>query len=410
MRILMAARTSDPTTSGSALFTFRLAAGLHGAGHEVVLLAAAPRSRARGPVQVSVVTSVPLWPFSTVERIPLLPRRHVEAVMDCLQPDVVHVQDHFLVSRATIDVACQRGVPVLATNHFLPDNVLPFLPVPARARRPLEQFLWRGVTSAFRRADLVTTPSETGVGWLRSAGLDNEVLAVSCGVDLEVFRPDPQVDRLGLRRRLGLEQDRITLVYVGRLERDKRLDDLLRALAHPSLERIGGNRRPQLILVGRGRDSGRYRRLVSRLGLSRRVAFTGRVRRQALVEILNAADIFVMPSPAELQSIATLEAMAVGLPVVAAAAGALPELVRPGLNGRLFRPADPDDAARQLAALADEQAAWPQMAEASRAIAARHALPATVTRYEAIYGSLVARAHRPSNPPLASEPTEVPPP
>jgi glycosyltransferase involved in cell wall biosynthesis len=403
MRILMAARTCDPTTSGSALFTFRLAAGLLGAGHQVVLLAAAPRSAPVGPVRVEMVTSVPLWPFSAVERIPLLPRRRVEAVMDRLQPDVVHVQDHLSVSRATIDAARQRGVPVLATNHFLPDNVLPFLPVPAGARRPLEQFLWRGVTSAFRRADLVTTPSETGVSWLRSAGLDNEMLAVSCGVDLDVFRPDPQVDRLSLRRRLGLEEDRLTLVYVGRLERDKRPDDVLRAIAHPSFER-DGDRRPQLIVVGRGRDAGRYRQLAAELGLVRRVAFTGRVRRRTLVEILNAADIFVMPSPAELQSIATLEAMAVGLPVLAAAAGALPELVRPGLNGRLFRAADPDDAARQLAALVDERERWPQMAEASRAIAARHALPATVAAYEAIYASLVARRRPPADPPLGSPP------
>ncbi len=399
----MAARTCDPTTSGSALFTFRLAAGLRAAGHQVVVLAAAPRSVASGRVQVAPVTSVPLWPFSAVERIPLLPRRRVEAVMDCLQPDVVHVQDHFAVSRATIEAARRRGVPVLATNHFLPDNVLPFLPVPAGARRPLEQFLWRGLTGAFRRADLVTTPSETGVSRLRSAGLENEMLAVSCGVDLDLFRPDPKVDRLSLRRHLGLDEDRLTLVYVGRLERDKRPDDLLRAIAHPSFEGAGA-RPPQLIVVGRGRDAGRYRRLAAELGLAHRVAFTGRVRRQRLVEILNAADIFVMPSPAELQSIATLEAMAVGLPVLAAAAGALPELVRPGLNGRLFRAADPSDAARQLTALVDERERWPQMAEASRAIAARHALPATVAAYEAIYASLVARRRPPADPPLGRPP------
>jgi glycosyltransferase involved in cell wall biosynthesis len=400
MRILMAARTADPTASGMGLFTFHLATGLAGAGHQVVVLAPVARGGAlrekRRGLRIEPVASVPLWPFSSKERLPLLPRRHVERLLDSLRPDVVHVQDHYLVARATLDAARRRGLPVLATNHFLPENVLPYLPVPVALRPTVEQLLWRSVTLTFNRADLVTTPSETGVRRLRAAGLRTAVLAVSCGVDLEVFRPDPLADRAGLRRRLGLEEGAVTVLYVGRLERDKRLDVLLRALAAPSLSperRAGGG--PQLIVVGDGRDASRYRRQAGHLGLGSRVVFTGYVSRRALVRLLNGADIFAMPSEAELLSIATLEAMAVGLPVLAAAAGALPELVQPGVNGHLFRPGDPDDLARQLGRLCDERGAWPRMAEASRAIARRHAIEATVTRYQELYGSLVARRRGP---------------
>ena len=292
MRILMAARTSDPTASGMGLFTFRLATGLAAAGHEVVVLAPALRSGAlreeRGGLRIAPVASVPLWPFSSKERLPLLPRRRVERLLDTLRPDVVHVQDHYLVSRSALDAARRRGLPVLATNHFLPENLLPYLPVPAALRPTVERLLWRSVTRTFNRADLVTTPSETGVRRLRSAGLRSAVLAVSCGVDLEVFRPDPLADRAGLRRRLGLEEAAVTVLYVGRLERDKRLDVLLRALAAPSLgpeRRAGGG--PQLIVVGNGRDGRGYRRLARHLGLASRVVFTGYVSRRDLVRLLN---------------------------------------------------------------------------------------------------------------------------
>jgi 1,2-diacylglycerol 3-alpha-glucosyltransferase len=83
--------------------------------------------------------------------------------------------------------------------------------------------------------------------------------------------------------------------------------------------------------------------------------------------------------------------MAVGLPVVAAAAGALPELIEPEVNGRLFRPGDPADLGRQLAALCEARELWPRMAQANRAVARQHALRATVARYEALYRSLLAR-------------------
>ena len=399
MRILRATQTYDARASGAGLFAVRLAEALAAAGHEVLVIAPSDRGPGyrtiRRGVRLELVRSFPLRPFTTKVRLALHARRRVEGLFEDFAPEVVHAQDHYPLGRVALEVACHNGVPVLATNHFLPENMIPYLPVPHRSRPAVSRLLWYWVTRTYDRAALVTTPSQAGVAAIRAAGLRPPALAVSCGVDCEFFRPLPELDRAAVRRQLNLDPDAITLLFAGRLERDKRLDVLLAALSSfDRAEDQSSGARPgvpaQLIVVGVGMDEGRWRRLTKRLGLERRVVFTGFVTRRTLLELLNSADIFAMPSEAELLSIATLEAMAVGMPILAADARALPELVGPGVNGELFRPGDPADAARWLRHLCERQADWPKMAEASRRRAREHAFNGVVARYEALYRDLAA--------------------
>jgi len=99
-----------------------------------------------------------------------------------------------------------------------------------------------------------------------------------------------------------------------------------------------------------------------------------------------------MPSEAELLSIATLEAMACGRPVLAAAAMALPELVSDNVNGYLFQPGDPADAARCLALLADHPERWPEMGKASLEKVQQHSLDRGLAQYEELYRSVLTDA------------------
>ena len=90
------------------------------------------------------------------------------------------------------------------------------------------------------------------------------------------------------------------------------------------------------------------KQLATRLGVADRIRFAGFVDDEEKLAVLGAAKVFAMPSIAELQSISTMEAMASGLPIVAANAMALPHLVHDGQNGYLFEPGSAQDLADKL--------------------------------------------------------------
>jgi glycosyltransferase involved in cell wall biosynthesis len=105
--------------------------------------------------------------------------------------------------------------------------------------------------------------------------------------------------------------------------------------------------------------------------------------------MLNSADVFAMPSEAELLSIASLESMACARPLMLARAQALPELVDEGVNGYLFERGDVEDAARVINLLADRPERWRAMGAASLRKVQRHSLENTLRSYEKLYLSLV---------------------
>jgi len=386
MRIAMAGQTYDPPINGPGVFSIQLAEGLARQGHRVMVLTPSPCLRAvdriQNGVRVEGIPAVPLFPPYADIRVNVAPGLWVGRLLDEFQPDVVHLQDHYPLCRGVLRAARRRGIPVLATNHFVPENMLPYVPLLRRAPGLLTRLLWRTALGALDRADLVTAPSRTAAQILRDCGLRVEVRAVSCGVDVEHFTPDQDVDRRAVRLRYGLEVEATLFLYVGRLDREKCLEVLLQALARLDRHDL------QLAMVGQGRHRRALAALAQALTLGRRAVFPGYVPTADLPALLNSADVFAMPSDAELLSIATLEAMATGRPILAADARALPELVRPGLNGFLFRPGDSESAARGIAELADHREAWARMGAASRALALAHDCRETLRRYLELYESL----------------------
>ncbi len=390
MRIVIAGQTYDPTINGQGAFTVHLVEGLVQAGHQVMVIRPSDHIHAyhtsRNNLHVRAIIAIPLAPppYSNVCLTPL-PGVQVGRLLDEFQPEIVHIQDHYPLCRGVLHAALERDLRVIGTNNFLPENIIPYVPIFSRSaalRALLERVLWKMVLDVFNRVDMATTATETAARILRQQGLQVPAQAISSGVDLNYFRPDPSVNRTEIRVRYGLDPRRIIFLYVGRIDREKRLDILLRAFHRLNRDDL------QLAIAGRGRNLKALQSLARQLGLGQHVVFTGYVLSKDLPALLNSADIFAMPSEAELQSIATLEAMGTGRPVLAANARALPELVENAVNGYLFRAGDVADAAQRIAKLADHPESWAKMGAASLKIAHRHSLSNTLQRYQELYRSL----------------------
>jgi glycosyltransferase involved in cell wall biosynthesis len=176
------------------------------------------------------------------------------------------------------------------------------------------------------------------------------------------------------------------LLYVGRVDREKGLTHLVEAASLlPELEF-------QVAIAGKGMYRDTLIEMVHELSIEDRVTFPGYIDGEDLPLLLNSVDAFVMPSSAELQSIATLEAMSCARPILAANARALPELVQHGVNGYLYNPQNADSLAAAIRRFLNNREQWDAMGEASLQRARPHQLAFTVTRYVEWYESVRARA------------------
>ena len=340
------------------------------------------RQRSEATIHGAPSLQVPAYP-----QLRFSPRstRWALATIADVRPDVVHVQNHFFLGRSFVRAAHAAAVPLVATNHFVPENFTVHADfLPAAVTAAVSELLWRDLARVYRDASLLTTPTPYAAELARTHHVAQSATAISCGVDIARFQPR-RANPAALAQ-LGLA-NRPTCLVVGRLDRDKRIEDVIRAFAVVRAERD-----VQLVVVGRGKELQRLRRLADELGLGASAVFTGFVADALLPDVYSAAEIYVNAGIAELQSISTLEAMASGKPVLAADAMALPHLVRDGVNGYTFAPGNPTELADRLGELFDDGARRARMGTESRAIALGHDSRATVDSYADAYERALAAA------------------
>ncbi|RKT56332.1 glycosyltransferase [Saccharothrix australiensis] len=372
MRIVIAAETFPPDVNGAARFAHRLATGLAGRGHDVHVIAVDPVGVARTE-HVDGITVHRLrshrTPFHRTFRIglPWQVRGDVRELLTRLTPDLVHVQAHFVVGRYVLRQAAELGIPTVATNHFMPENLFGHARVPAWLQGVASRWAWRDLVRVFGAADVVTAPTPRAVQLLHDNGFPERAVPVSCGIDIDRYRLRPAVRT----------NDAPTVLFVGRLDEEKRVDELLRAVA--LVPRLHAD------VVGDGSCRAEWELLAADLGIADRVRFRGFVGEEELLDAYQGADVFCMPGIAELQSLATMEAMAAGKPVVVADAMALPHLCRPGRNGWLFTPGDVAGLAERLHSVVSDPSVTARMGAASSELISAHAIESTLETFEALY-------------------------
>ncbi len=178
------------------------------------------------------------------------------------------------------------------------------------------------------------------------------------------------------------------LLFVGLVGERKGVDVLLAALAQQAARGIAW----RATIAGNG-DIDAARAAATAYGIADRIAFPGWVDEDAVRALMRTADLFVLPSRAENQPIAILEAMAAALPVVATTVGAIPEQVVDGDTALLVPPANADRLAEALARLLPDAALRRRMGAAGRArFAAHFAIDGTADRFAALYRELAGAA------------------
>lgn len=353
MRIALIADTYSPQVNGVTTVVRRIADVVRAAGYAVAVVGPRyPRTPqgAAGHAELRV-PSVAFPPYPSI-RLSLPHARRVSRFLDRFAPDLIHVATEGPLGAVGRRYALRHAVPLVTSFHTN---------FPQYARHYgtpwLAPLVWRWLVRFHRPARLVHTPGEAVCEELRRRGLEQAVVW-GRGVDVVHFRPYRR--DVGWRRWMAGGDDTAVVLHVGRLAPEKNLDVLAKAWAEAYAE-LGP--RATFVIAG---DGPMARSLVARLPFVRRLGF---VDREALARMYASADLCVLPSHTETCGLVAVEAMASGIPVVAADAGGLRESVQHGHNGLLVPPQDAVAYRRAIVELVTDSERRRAMGRAARATA-----------------------------------------
>jgi N-acetyl-alpha-D-glucosaminyl L-malate synthase BshA len=370
--------TCYPTYGGSGAVATELGIALAARGHEVHFISyehpfRLPHFLPRVYFHEVSIGNYPLFEYPPYD-LALAVRMHDVVLSQGL--DLLHV--HYAIPHATSAWIAKemlkesgRPLPVVTTLHGTDITIVG------------QDHSYQAITRfSIERSDRITAVSQ----WLK----DETIQAFGCSnqrIDVIPNFVDPTIydrEHHGAALHDDLGGGRKVLMHISNFRPVKRVCDVVRVFAKvreevPSI----------LVMVGDGPERGAAEEEARKLGVAHDVRFLGKIDQVA--PLLAAADLYVFPSESESFGLSALEALACGVPVVAARVGGVPEVVRDGVTGALLPLGDVDGMARASVALLQPER-WEVASAAAKADArARFATDDVVARYETLYEEALAQ-------------------
>jgi glycosyltransferase involved in cell wall biosynthesis len=348
VRIAIFTEVFLPKVDGVVTRLQRTLEELEDLGHEAVVFAPGRPPSYFGAHQVVPVRSVSFRPWYPEIRVGL-PTGRIGSAMHDFRPDVVHAVNPVWLAAYGVLSARRRDLPLLASFHTDVPTYTTKLGLSA-LRAPSQSW----IVHLHNLADVNLCPSPQLIDWALSVGV-REIDLWPKAVDTRGYHPAHRTREMRDRLTAGHPEAPL-LLYVGRLSREKDLDQLLTPIRR--LARHG----VRLAMVG----SGPAREELERAFAGTPTVFTGYLAGQELAQAFASADVFAFPSTTDTLGLVGLEAMASGVPVVGADAGGIPFVVQDGVTGYLVRPGDTDGWTDRLQRLLLEPQERERMSRAAR--------------------------------------------
>ncbi|MCX6383009.1 MAG: glycosyltransferase [Actinobacteria bacterium] len=385
LKILITTEVYPPIITGSGIAVTGLAVGLAKRGHKVAVVCPGKSIRDEIHIESGVtihrLSSLPLPViFHNEIRVSPFPKKYIKNLFKEFNPDIIHITDHHFISSAAFSLAKKNKIKVIGTNYFTPYNWLDNFIIKKNSQlyRITSKILWYYFVKLYNKIDVVTVPTFFSKKQAQDVGIKKSIEVISCGIDLKQYKKN-EIDK-NIFAKYKIKENKLTLLSVSRLDKEKRVDLLLNAI-YLIKDKIDF----QFIITGRGKEKENLEKLVIEKNLSERVIFTDVVSDLELKNLYKISDIFLTASEVELQGLSIMEAMASGLPVIAASSMAIPELVKDGFNGFLFEPGKAMDASEKILRLATDRDLIKKMSLASSKLIREHCMEVTLDRFEEIY-------------------------
>ena len=309
-----------------------------------------------------------------------------------LEYDLIH--SHYWLSGLVAEMVKPSwgDIPVIQMFHTL-GHMKNRIAQSETERAPDERLAGeRRVLSTANRIIAATQAEYAQLHWLYAADMER-VEVIPPGVDLERFAP---IDKDLAKSRIGIDQDQRIILFAGRIEPLKGIDTLLCAMSlirkhspevveNVSVDIVGGDPWSD----DPSQEMARLQELRHDLGVTDIVTFLGAKDQDDLPNHYAAAEMVVMPSHYESFGLVALEAMAMGIPVIASEVGGLAFLVKDGENGFLVPSRDPEALAERIFTLLMDDDCKQHLGSNAHRHAEGYAWPKIVDRMQAVYEDLV---------------------
>ena len=306
----------------------------------------------KSPFQIVRIPSTGII-WSKEDRMVRIDKWHfLKKAMKAFNPDVIHINGEWTVGYLGALYSKKAKLPIVFTFHTLWEdylaNYINFLP------HSSTQKLGRDIVKFYlKRASLIIAPTKRIAKVVHEYGINRDAELLPTGVPSDLVNFKKEQDKRiknALFKKFPFLKNRKILLYVGRVVKEKNLSFL-----YDMLERVyKTNPEAALLFVGDGPYLEELKELAEERGIKDSVAFTGYAAREDLIYFYKMSSIFVFPSLTETQGLVTIEAMTVGVPLVAIGAMGTLDVMR-GDNGGFMVKNDVDEFSSKVQLLLNDK-------------------------------------------------------
>lgn len=326
MKVLITTDWYAPVINGVVTSVMNLSKGLRERGHEVKILTLSRTCHSYIEGDVIYAGSIGMgciYPQARV-KIPKAAGDYMEMLLEW-KPDIVHSQCEFSTFFLAKKIAQELQIPIVHTYHTVYEDYTHYFSPQRVWGRNIVQLMTRKLANA---VDILVAPSDKIQKILTGYQISCPVEVIPSGINLEKYEKCRECGwREKIRTELSIPQDATVLVYVGRMAKEKNIEELLEY--QQEAEKSG----VILLLVGGGPHLEELKRKTKELHIEKSVIFTGMISPEAIGYYYQAGDLFVSASTSETQGMTYAEALAGGIPLLCRRDGCLKTVVTDGENG-----------------------------------------------------------------------------